>query len=287
MPEPQFVAQLVVNGLMASLTYILIALGLTLIFSIMDIVNFAHGELYMLGSFGAFYIYDQLKLNFFLTLIISMLLVGTLSVVMEKTLFYRLRREVLLSFIIALGLVMILQSIMQIAAGVEDKPITAPYTQVWRIFGASIGMRALLPAVVGAVLAAALVLFLRYMKQGKMLRAVAQDMDAAALQGISISNSRMLAWFIGGALAAAAGVMMAPLMYINAYVGQLAIMKAFIICVIGGLGSIPGAILAGLVLGVVDGIGASFITSQGAALLGFALAMLIIFIKPTGLLGHA
>ena len=282
-----FYLQLLVNGLLLSLTYILFALGLTLIFGIMDIVNFAHGDFFMLGAFGAYFFYGTFKINYFLALFISMVLVGILGIIAEKTLFYRLRREVILGFIIALGLSMILQSGTQMIFGIPDQFVLAPYQTVFRVAGVSIPMRTLLPALIGGVLALGLVLFMRYVKQGQMLRAVAMDMDASALQGISIARARALAWFVGCILAGAAGVLLAPMGAINASIGQAPLVKAFGIVIIGGLGSVPGAIIGGLALGLVESFGAAYIDASGPTMVWFGLVILMLIVRPQGLLGHA
>ncbi len=282
-----FYLQLLVNGLLLSLTYILFALGLTLIFGIMDIVNFAHGDFFMLGAFGAYFFYGTFKINYFLALLISMVLVGILGIIAEKTLFYRLRREVILGFIIALGLSMILQSGTQLLFGIPDQFVLAPYQSVFRVAGVSIPMRTLLPAIIGGVLAVGLLLFMRYVKQGQMLRAVAMDMDASALQGISIARARALAWFVGCILAGAAGVLLAPMGAINASIGQAPLVKAFGIVIIGGLGSVPGAIIGGLALGLVESFGAAYIDASGPTMIWFGLVILMLIVRPQGLLGHA
>lgn len=282
-----FYLQLLVNGLLLSLTYILFALGLTLIFGIMDIVNFAHGDFFMLGAFGAYFLYGSFKINYFLALLISMVMVGILGIIAEKTLFYRLRREVILGFIIALGLSMILQSSTQLVFGIPDQFVLAPYQSVFRVAGVSIPMRTLLPAIIGGVLAVGLLLFMRYVKQGQMLRAVAMDMDASALQGISIARARALAWFVGCILAGAAGVLLAPMGAINASIGQAPLVKAFGIVIIGGLGSVPGAIIGGLALGLVESFGAAYIDASGPTMIWFGLVILMLIVRPQGLLGHA
>ncbi|MDO8490500.1 MAG: branched-chain amino acid ABC transporter permease [Dehalococcoidia bacterium] len=283
----EFYLQLLINGLLLSLTYILFALGLTLIFGIMDIVNFAHGDFFMLGAFGAYFFYGAFKINYFLALLVSMALVGVLGILAEKTLFYRLRREVVLSFIIALGLSMILQSGTQMVFGVPDQYVLPPYQTVFRAFGVSVPMRTLLPALIGGALAVGLVLFMRYVKQGRMLRAVAMDMDASALQGISIARARALAWFLGCVLAGAAGVLLAPMGAINASIGQAPLVKAFGIVIIGGLGSVPGAILGGLLLGLVESFGSAYIDASGPTMIWFGLVILMLIVRPQGLLGHA
>ncbi len=282
-----FYLQLLINGLLLSMTYILFALGLTLIFGIMDIVNFAHGDFFMLGAFGAFYLYGQFKINYFLALLISMVCVGVLGIVAERLLFYRLRREVILSFIIALGLSMLLQSSAQMGFGVPDQYVLTPFSFVLRGWDVNIPGRTLTPALIGGALTVLLLLFMRYVKQGKMLRAVSQDMDASALQGISISRARILAWFVGCALAGAAGVALAPVAAINATVGQLPLIKAFGIVIIGGLGSVPGAILGGLLLGLVEGIGGTYIPGAGPTMIWFGMVILMLIVRPQGLLGHA
>lgn len=279
--------QVLVNGFQLTLIYMLMALGLTLIFGIMDVINFAHGALYMLGAFSVFYLYGQFHLNFFLALVLTMVMMAILGMLLEKAAFFRLRHDALLGFIVALGLATIIQGTAQLAFGITVRTVTPPYRHVFELLGARISLERLLPALVGLVLAIGLLLFIRLARQGKMMRAVAQDAEAATLQGISIPWTRMLAFGLGCGLAAAAGALMAPLIQISPYMGMTPLLKAFIIIVLGGLGSIGGALLGAIVVGAIDGMASTFIGSPTATLIGFALFLAILVLRPKGLIGRA
>lgn len=278
---------LLVNALMVSLTYILIALGLTLIFGIMGIVNFAHGEFYMLGAFGVYFAYTVFHMNFFAAIVLSAVAMAALGIACEKGLFYRVRGDFIRGFLIAMGLSIVIQSATQLGVGPQIKSFPPPYPQVFRFTGMLVVLQRLIPAVGGAALAAALLLFIRRTKTGQMLLAVAQDMDAAALQGIDVSKARAVSWGVACGLAAAAGGLMAPLSALTPYIGGAPLMNAFGMVIIGGLGSIPGVIAAGFLLGAVQGIGGAFISSSAVTLIWFGLMIAILLFRPQGLLGRA
>ena len=178
--------QALLNGFGLAMVYVLVALGLTLIFSILEIINFAHGEFYMLGGYVTYYAYALFGLNYFATLGLAILTVGLAGVVAERLIFHDLRGKALNAFIVSLGLLWVMQAGAQLAFGVLDKPVPSAFSGIVRVLGLVISVERLVVTLSAIVLIVALYLFLRLSRPGRAMRAVAQDADAAALQGVNI-----------------------------------------------------------------------------------------------------
>jgi branched-chain amino acid transport system permease protein len=281
--------QCFVNGIMSGSILILVALGLTMIFGIMHIVNFAHGELYMLGAFCLWVFFAELQVPYFLALILSMIIVSGLGIVIERFLFKPFRGDLAPSFIISLGLVMILQTGTLLGFGIEDKAAPTPsgFQGLIHFGGAVLSKERLLVILISAILMVGVWLFIQRTKPGQAMRAVAQDQDAAALQGISIDATASLAMGVGCALAAAAGCLMAPIFYINPYMGAVPIMKAFVVIILGGLGSVGGVFIGGFIIGFVDSFGSTYLSSPIASMMAFGVLILTLIFRPRGFFGHA
>jgi branched-chain amino acid transport system permease protein len=280
-------AQILVNGLTSGSFYVLMALGFTLIFGIMRLVNFAHGEFYMLGAFVVYHLYGLLGVNFFLALVASAVTIAVLGAVVERVVFVPLRARELSMLMSALGLQIALQGIMAVAEGVEGLSLPAPVSGVYRSSWLVFPYDRLVVVAVAIVVLALFYAFITWSKIGQALRAVAQDGEAALMQGIPVNRIYTLAFAIGCALAAVAGGVIAPVFSLHVYMGQAAILKAFVVVILGGLGSVPGAVVGGLLLGVAESLFASLLGALMADMLGFLLIMLILLWRPYGLLGRA
>jgi branched-chain amino acid transport system permease protein len=278
--------QTLLNALMLASIYMLMASGFTLIYSIMHIVNFAHGEIYMLGAFAVYYFSAEYHLNYFLALLLAVLAIGVLGILLERALFLPMQEAHLPQVILSLGLAMALQGIGSVAFGAGDKSVTGPFTSVLRFGGAAISMERLIIIPISAAIIVALFAFVKWTRTGQAMRAVAQDPDAAALQGIDVAFISCVAFGVGCALASAAGALIAPVFLVNPFMGGSVIMKAFIIICLGGMGSISGAAVGGLILGFVDSFGATIFSSSIASVMGFALLIIILLFRPQGLFGR-
>ncbi len=281
----EIISQAFINALMLGVFYILIALGLTLVFSIMGIINFAHGEMYMLAGYIVYYLSSCYHLNYFLTLIVAMLLIGAFGVVVEKLIFKPFRNQLLSAFITSLGLSWILQSFALLSFGTLDKSVGSVFEGTITFLTFHLSLERLIITLIGILLVFMLYGFIRYTRIGQAMRAVSQDPEAAAVQGISIDRICSTAFFIGSALAAAAGVLILPIFMINPFVGNLPMMKALIIIILGGMGSIPGVLLAGLLLGFIESFGTLLLSGPAVGILSFAFVMVVLIFKPKGLLG--
>lgn len=288
--EWSLLAQGGLNGVMLGVNYALIALGLTLIFGILGIVNFTHGEMYMLGGYVAYYFFGHFGLNFFATLALSAVLVGALGVILEKFIFRPLTKRPkleLTSLIAAVGLAWVFQMLAIIAFGDLDKNVPSAFKGILRMSGVVITVERLATIVIGLSLVVLLNVFLLKTKTGMTIRAVAQDKEAAALQGVSVDRITALTFGIGCGLAAISGALIAPIFGISPNMGGEVILKAFLVVILGGMGSVPGAMLGGLVLGFVESFGCLFFSVPTVMVLTFSIIILILILKPKGLLGHA
>ncbi len=277
--------QALLNGFGLAMVYVLVALGLTLIFSILEIINFAHGEFYMLGGYVTFYVYGVFGLSYFATLAVAILTVGVAGMVAERLIFRDLRGKALNAFIVSLGLLWVMQAAAQLGFGVLDKPVPSAFSGIARLLGIVVSVERLVVTACAIVLIVALYLFLRFSRPGRAMRAVAQDADAAALQGVNIEAVSALGFGVGCALAGGAGGLLAPVFAVSPAMGALPVVKAFIIIIIGGMGSLPGAVLGGLLLGGVEGLGSLFMGSAAVNILGFLMVIVVLLVRPRGLVG--
>jgi branched-chain amino acid transport system permease protein len=279
--------QALLNGFGLAMVYILVALGLTLIFSILEIINFAHGEFYMLGGYAIYFAFGVFGLGYFVSLLLVILAVGAAGLVAERVIFRHLRGKTLNAFIVSLGLLWVLQASTQLSFGVLDKSVPSAFSGVARAFGLAMSLERVVVALVAVVLIVALYLFLEFTRAGRAMRAVAQDADAAALMGVNIEMVSMLGFAVGCALAGAAGGLLGPVFAVSPAMGALPVIKAFIIIIVGGMGSLPGAVLGGLLLGAVEGVGSLFFSSAAVSLLGFVMVIAVLLVRPRGLFGAA
>jgi branched-chain amino acid transport system permease protein len=278
--------QSIVNGFTLSAIYILVSLGLTLILSIMNIVQMAHGEIYMIGAYLVYYLFSVMHVNFYISLLASILLVGGFGIIMQRFLFRRYTGDPERAMIISIGLMLCLQNIVIFVAGGVAKAYASPFTGVAKFLGVSLSWERLIIIAVGVILVIALFMFVRYTKQGQAMLAISQDKEGAALQGININRISSLAMFLGSALAALAGGLVGGLFSLLPTMGSFALMKGIAVIVLGGLGSIPGVIIGSLCLGLIDGIVPMFSTVYIAGLIGYGAIILILFFRPKGIWGH-
>ena len=278
--------QTVANATYAASYMALIAVGLVLIFGVMGVINFAHGELYMVGAYCVVYFYAGLKMPFLLAVMAGLIFVGLLGLVMERALFRPLRDNPLGGLIASIGFLLILQTAAVLGFGVRMEHVP-PATQA-KIFitdGVVLTVQRLIVIVATIALLGGLWAFLRKSKFGWALRACAQDPEAAALQGISLNQTARLAMFIGAALAGVAGALTAPLVPPTPTMGHAVIVTAFIIIIVGGIGSLEGAVIAAILYAFVHTFVTTFYDGVIANIVGLVLMLMVLIVKPTGLFG--
>jgi branched-chain amino acid transport system permease protein len=267
---------------MLSGLYILIASGLTLVLGVIHIINFAHGAFIMLGAYAIYFLSARWGVPYLFAFVISVFTLGALGMVVEKFLYHRFWGKVLPCLVVAVGLTQVIQQGALVAFGIESKYMDSIFRGTITFLGARFSVERLMVVVIASVLVLGLLIFLKTTKIGMAMRAAAQDTDAAILQGVSISKAAQLAMFIGCGMAAAAGMIIAPIFRADAYMGELLLTKAFMIIIIGGMGSLPGAIMGGLLVGFIDSVGQTLIGYPSQILL-FILVIVVLLVKPTGL----
>ncbi len=284
----ELLAQTGLNSLYAASYISLIAVGLVLIFGVMGVINFAHGELYMAGAYTVVFLYSDFGVPFFLSIAAGLMFVGCLGLAMERALFRPLRDNPLGGLVASIGFLLILQALAAMGFGVRMEHIP-PVTQYVIEFSdrVRLPLSRLYVIIAAIVLLTALWFFLRKTRFGWALRAAAQDPEAAALQGISITQTARIAMFIGAGLAGIAGALTAPLVSVNPHMGHSVIVTAFIVIIVGGVGSLEGAVVASVAYAIVHTFVTTFWDGVIADIVGLSLMLLVLIIKPTGLFGSA
>jgi branched-chain amino acid transport system permease protein len=293
MTGPQFV-QVVLNALLLSSVYVLAASGLTLLFGIMHLLNFAHGEVYMLGAFVTYYIMDVFPptenpyVNYLLAMISAIVVCGFLGVLLEKVIFRPLRGRGTQLLIATLGLSLIMLNAGWAVFGTTDKSVsTTIFPGVLEVLGARLAYERVAVIILGVILVAGLYYIVHRTKVGRAMRAFEQDREAATLVGVNIDHVCSISFLIAFALAGLAGVLVAPLFVLNPAIGVAPLMAAFMIIILGGIGNVNGAVVGGIVVGLVESFGSFFFGPTIASGILFVLVILIIIYRPTGILGHA
>ena len=282
----ELLAQTSLNAIYAASYISLIAVGLVLIFGVMGIINFAHGELYMAGAYAVVLLYTDFQLPFIAAVGAGLAFAGCLGLVMERAMFRPLRDNPLGGLVASIGFLMILQALAAMGFGVRMEHIPPVTTHVMEFSErVRLPLSRLFVIVAAIVLLAALWIFLKKTRLGWALRAAAQDPEAAALQGISINRTARLAMFIGAALAGVAGALTAPLVSVNPHMGHSVIVTAFIVIIVGGVGSLEGAIVASIAYAVVHTFVTTFQDGVIADIVGLSLMLLVLIVRPTGLFG--
>jgi branched-chain amino acid transport system permease protein len=281
-----FIPQYVFNGLVVGCSYALIAVGLTAIFGLMEIANFAHGQFYMLGAYFSYWLTRIVGLDFWTGLVASILGVMLLGVILERTLFRLLRGASLSSSVLAtIALSIFLENLALNVWGPRPQKILSPFeTGGIEFLGVFTTPDRLLMLFVTVLIVILLHLGLRHTQTGKAIRATFQQREAAALVGIDIDRLYTLTFAIGAGLAALAGVLLGTIFVVQPSMGGIATLKAFVVVTLGGISSFAGGIAGGLVLGLAESFGAIIAPAYKDAV-GFILVMLVLLYKPDGLFG--
>ncbi len=284
----ELLIQSVVNGFIQSGFYALAAVGLVLIFGVMGVVNFAHGELVMAGAYTVWLLHAQNGMPFLVTVLIAIMLVTAIGMIMEQFMFRPMRDNPFGGLICSIGVLFILQVIATLVGGEgPSKQVPPPYEGTLVLFEfLRIPYQRLFA--IGVALAALGILwyFLARTRLGWALRAVAQDREAAALQGINSNRISMIAICVGAAMAGLAGALMAPLTNINPHMGHNVIITAFIVTIVGGVGSLSGAVIASFLYAIFHTFVTTYFNSTVATIAGLMIMVIILIVRPTGIMGH-
>lgn len=287
----ELILQTCANAVVSSSFIALFAVGLVLAFGVMKVVNFAQGELYMAGAYTVFFLYAQKNLPFFLAVIGAVLLVVAIGLFMELAFFRPLRGNMLGGMILSIGMLFILQvaAVHFFGEGLM-KNVIAPLKGSWAVFGlagVSVPYQRLLVFAITGGLLLLFWLFLTRTKLGWALRACSQNPEVAALQGMNMNALALIAMAISAAFAGVAGAVMAPLVVVNPHMGGSVIITAFVVIIVGGMGSLTGAVIAAVLYSFFDTFVTTFYDGVTASILGLAIMLLVLVFRPTGILGTA
>jgi len=281
--------QHLLNGVLVGCAYALIAMGLTMIFGVMNIANFAHGEFYMLGGFLAFYLVSLVGLNYFVALPTAVALVVLLAVLLQHSIFRRLRdAPTMTTTLVTIGLSILLEHVALLLWGPQPQSVPTPFPpSPINLGGIYTTPLYLFSMAVTAALIVAGHLVIRRTRMGKAMRATFQNKEASALVGIRIDRIYMLTFVFGAALAAAAGAVLGGFIPVEPTMGGVVTLKAFVVVILGGMGSFFGAIVGGLLLGLAEALGAGYLSSGWKDAIGFFAVILVLLFRPEGLFRRA
>jgi branched-chain amino acid transport system permease protein len=277
--------QLIVNGLINGTFYALSALGLTLVFGLMRVVNFAHGELYMVGGLIGWSLTAQAGLNFFASLALVIVIMGLAGYLIDRLLIARIRNEgEEPGILLTIGLSIFLVNTTLLVVGTAPQKVLQPFSNRPLFLGPVVVTQSrLFVVLMCAILIAAAHLLIQRTKLGRAMRATFQDAMAASLVGIRANQVYAMTFALGAALAGVAGMLLGSIYVAQATIGGLVSLKAFVVVILGGMGSFAGAIVGGLILGIVEALWGGYIATGYVDAIGFALVIVMLVFRPYGL----
>jgi branched-chain amino acid transport system permease protein len=278
-------AQVFVNGLSLSAIYILVALGFTLLFGIMKFVNFAHGEFAMLGGFAMYYLYGQFGVPWVLAVPFSAICVALASLVLEAVVFRWFYQKMFQSMIGTMGLSLAMMYLSVIIWDAYDRSIPPEFSGLLSVGDAIVPLDRVAVAVIACAALAIFYFFMQFTRHGLAMRAAAVDLEMARVQGVPTGLMYKLAFLISIGMAALAGALYAQIYALSPFMGERPLLVAFIVVVLGGLGSIPGAALGGVIFGFLESVLGTFYGASVSAFVSFGAVILLLIFRPWGLLG--
>ena len=277
-----------INGISLGSIYAIIALGYTMVYGIAKMLNFAHGDVIMIGCYVVFMTMSGMNMNPLLSVILAVVVCTVLGVIIEKVAYKPLRKASPLAVLItAIGVSYLLQNIALLIFGADTKSFSSvvPLQNI-KIGGITITGVTVVAVLACIVIMIGLMIFIKKTKAGQAMLAVSEDKDAAQLMGVNVNGTISLTFAIGSGLAAIAGLLLCQTYpTLTPYTGAMPGIKAFVAAVFGGIGSIPGAMVGGILLGVIEIFGKAYISSQVADAICFAVLIVVLLVKPTGLFG--
>jgi branched-chain amino acid transport system permease protein len=279
------VGQVVVSGLLAGALYSMVALGLALIFGVMRVINVAHGTILMLGAYTTFWWFQLLGINPYLSLLVSMPLMFLLGVFLQRSMVHRVvDAPELSSLLLTFGISIALVNVTQYAFSSDVRSVEF-LTGSFLIGPLALSKSRLISFAVAVLLTLLAFWFLQKTKLGKAIRATSQSREVAMVCGINVERIHLYAFGMASALAAAGGTLVAVIIAIQPEMGQIYTLKSFLVIVLGGAGNYPGALLGGMLLGLVEQLSSLFLTTQVSEAVAYVLLVLVLLLRPTGLLG--
>lgn len=278
------IVQMIVNGLVLGLYYVLIASGFNLIFGIARTFNFAHGDMLMFGAYVTYAVVSQMGFHYGLGILAAVVVVVLMGVIFNNYVYKPVRRMMFASFNVSLGLALALPAVALVIFGETERSVPTIFPGTVTLLGAVVSWERIAVIIACTFVVIGLFLFVNRTRTGQAMRAVAYNPDVAALQGIDVECICLIAFVTGAVLAGLAGGLVAPLFTIRPVMGRMAMFKAMVVIILGGLGNVPGALVGGLVLGFIESIGITLIGYE-AVMIGWIIVIILLIFRPWGLLG--
>ena len=284
-PMENFI-EIAINAILLSSMYILVASGFALVLSIMGVLNFAHGALYMVGGYVCYELAVDYGINLWLSLVFAAGIMALFGLFLERFCFRPFYGDFFSSIIMSIALIFILQTGINLTVGVHVRSLPAFLEGMFRAGGIAVSMERLITAVIGVGLLFALTVFIRRTKIGQQMLAVAQNSEGAALQGIRVNRVAAIAVALGCALAAVAGSLMGAVFDLNTFMGDIILVKAIQVVILSGIGSIGGVLVGGLIIGTIDSVLPIYTTPAVTQTVGLAIIIVLLLVRPQGLFGR-
>jgi branched-chain amino acid transport system permease protein len=282
---PTMVGQVVISGILAGALYAMVALGLALIFGVMRVINIAHGPLLMLGAYTTYFLYAGLGLNPYLSVPVSMAVLFVIGAALQRTLVFRVvDAPELSSLLLTFGMSIALVNLAQLAF-TSDLRAVEYLTGAWGLGPFAFSKTRVLAFLFAAGVTGLAFLLLQRTRLGKAIRATSQSREVAMVCGVNVGRIHTITFGLASALAAAGGALIAVIVAVQPEMGQVWTFKSFLVIVLGGAGNYPGALLGGVLLGLVEQIASLFLTSQLSEVVAYVLLVAVLLVRPTGLLG--
>jgi len=278
--------QAILNGVALGWLYVLMALGLTFILSMSGIIQLAHGEIYMIGAYIAYYLSVSWGLNLYEAMLVSMFAMAAFGLILEKLIFRPVQGQILPSIIVSVGLTLILTSSAIVGFGLYQRALPKLVYGSFHILGSAVPKDRIIAVFFSVVLSFLVYLFLKKTRYGQAMVASGQNPEGARLKGVDPIQMSRLSFVMGCALASAAGVLAGSIFQLNPFMGSQPLVKGLVIIVLGGMGSLLGAVVGGILLGLLDGIIPVVLGSAEAAIAPLIIVVIILLVKPQGLFGH-
>ena len=276
----------IIGALVLSSMYILVALGFALLLSIMGVLNFAHGAIYMVGGYICYQFAVEFDVNQWLSLLLSVIITGSFGLFFERFCFRPFFGDMHRTIVMSIAIVLVLETTVNLLVGVHVRSLPAFVPGILRAGAISLSAERLITFLIGALLLAALFFFIKRAKVGQQMLAVAQESEGAALQGIEIHRISALACVMGCGLAAVAGSLMGAVFELSPFMGDYMLVKAIQLVILGRIGSIGGVLAGGLIVGTIDAVLPMFTSGAITQAVGLGIIIVLLFLRPQGLFGR-
>lgn len=279
--------QIIINGILKGGLYALMAMGMSLIWGVMNVINIAHGAFIMLGAYATYWFFSLLGIDPFVSLVFSVSLMFMLGFVIQKGLINLvIKADIFITLLLTFGLELLITNLALLAWTADVRKVKVGYAAAnLQFFGATIPLVRLAAFAIAVAITAILFIMMNKTKLGRAIRATSQDLDAAKLMGVNVSNIYSITFGIGVALAAAAGTLWSVIFPITPTMGGILTLKSFVIVIIGGLGTMIGPIAGGLVLGISEALGTNLLGATYENLISFVIFLIVIIFMPKGIFG--